>query len=894
MGAFQEFARAAMAAGTKRGRRPVMNAQQFYPRGLERELQQKTVAEFMRIYRQFLEAALVGFSTFRDDQGDLSESQPVLSDAFKGELTSIEMRTDRKARENFSRQSEMIIGAPYYPPGSTEWILNDWHATFQDLCVSACAQQKTKIAVIVAGAKQAGWNKTQLEKAIEKQLPSQFKHRAELIARTELAKLNTAVTLETYRSAGVQYYKWLTTIDGRERESHALMNDRICSVTDGDVYFEQNPKQPLRPIEHRRTGDMYHGHPGTDFQCRCSMVMWDPAIDGDYEVKDSDLLEQREAEELAEKEAQERAEAERKAKEQVEREKAAEALKTAKEAAKRAEAERQAAEKARQEAEENARKLAEEARTARLEAAAVKRHAERTEEMELAIVSAWNRRRILRNAEARHAERTQEQATAIQQRWDARQAKIKEAIKTVDDIRGEYSGIKGLAFPSTVKKAESQGKYTKAAGLAQNFKAKVDAEASKLDLLAEPLEAMRKHGLKEAQAVQDAVRKKLEYLEQFDIDKKIKKLEFEIEYVEKNKKYATWEVAKKAYEKALAGVKFQKGVSDATAKVTALESLAKSANDKTLTGYVNKLKKAGTPTTQAELDALNKEIDKAEKRAAKVKPKDPSPSDVYPEISFKPSTAKQRSIKFIDRSKWRSKDTEIIDSCAKNAWQNATLEQKQAAYYYTQGSKVNNEPLYGAHYYSSGKDVMEAVTKHNPNLTRFIDSTSLPQDTWLRSGQKWGTFSGVFGIDLEAEINALNNGKRSNDDIAKALTKKLKGKTGTQKAFMSTSFASDTGFLKEDLEFHIFSPKGTKCLYAEPFSHFGARDTSPTEWDGKDNTITLGTLKEFEGILQRGTGFKIIGFEYGKDVRSNTKWRVLMEIVRQAPKPYQPGNPVTY
>ena len=378
MGAFQEFARAAMATGTKRGRRPVMNAQQFYPRGLERELQQKTVAEFMRIYGQFLEAALVGFSTFRDDQGDLSESQPVLSDAFKGELTSIEMRTDRKARENFSRQSEMIIGAPYYPPGSTEWILNDWHATFQDLCVSACAQQKTKIAVIVAGAKQAGWNKYQLEKAIEKQLPSQFKHRAELIARTELAKLNTAVTLETYRSSGVQYYKWLTTIDGRERESHALMNDRICSVTDGDVYFEQNPKQPLRPIEHRRTGDMYHGHPGTDFQCRCSMVMWDPAIDGDYEVKDSDLLEQREAEELAEKEAQERAEAERKAKEQAERENAAEALRTAKEAAKRAEAERQAAEKARQEAEENSRKLAEEARTARLEAAAVKRHAERS------------------------------------------------------------------------------------------------------------------------------------------------------------------------------------------------------------------------------------------------------------------------------------------------------------------------------------------------------------------------------------------------------------------------------------------------------------------------------------------------------------------------------------
>ena len=40
----------------------------------------------------------------------------------------------------------------------------------------------------------------------------------------------------------------------------------------------------------------------------------------------------------------------------------------------------------------------------------------------------------------------------------------------------------------------------------------------------------------------------------------IEQLEFEIEYVEKNKKYTTREVAKKAYEKAPAGVKFQKGV----------------------------------------------------------------------------------------------------------------------------------------------------------------------------------------------------------------------------------------------------------------------------------------------------------------------------------------------
>lgn len=399
MGAFREYARAAMAAGGKRGRTPVMNAQRFYPRGLERELEQKTAAEFMRIHRAFLEAAVAGFSTFGDDQLDLSGESPALSEKFKGEVMDVARRTDRKARDNFSRQSEMIIGAPYYPPGTAEGILDDWHATFQDLCVSACAQQKTKMAVIVAGAKQAGWNKAQLEKAIERELPAQFRHRAELIARTELGKLNSRVTLETYKSTGVRYYKWLTTIDGRERESHAAMNGKICSVSDGDVYFDQNPERPLHPVERQRTGDMYHGHPGTDFQCRCSMVMWDPEIDGDYEVKDSDLIEERRAAEKAEKEARERAEAERQEKLRAEQEKAAEELKTAKEAARKAEAERAAAEKAKREAEETAKRLENE-----------KIRAERIRE-------------ILKKASDRHSRRTPTMVEKLRTVWRKRQAR---------------------------------------------------------------------------------------------------------------------------------------------------------------------------------------------------------------------------------------------------------------------------------------------------------------------------------------------------------------------------------------------------------------------------------------------------------------------------------------
>ena len=54
------------------------------------------------------------------------------------------------------------------------------------------------------------------------------------------------------------------------------------------------------------------------------------------------------------------------------------------------------------------------------------------------------------------------------------------------------------------------------------------------------------------------------------------------------------------------------------------------------------------------------------------------------------------------------------------------------------------------------------------------------------------------------------------------------------------------------------------------------------------------TDPEFEGILQRGTEFRIVAIEYSSTAMSNTGYRVVMEIVKQAPQTYLPGNPVTY
>ena len=282
--------------GKKRGRKPVFNSNMFYPHVQERELQGATTREFLRFIAEALLVAENGL-TLADDLGELSDLDPRLPDDFREEVSKVGKSIENKALSNFAEQSEMIIGKPYYPPEVKEDILNTWEANFQMLCKSAETDAKKDIAQLVQQAKSEGWNKDKLERAVKANLTDKHKSRAELIARTESAKLNSQVSLETYKSIGIEYYTWMTTIDGRERQSHAEMNGLICSVDDPDVYFEENPEDPMHPIRKERTGSMVHMHPGTDFQCRCSMVAWDPYINGSYEVKEAPVEEPEEKKE---------------------------------------------------------------------------------------------------------------------------------------------------------------------------------------------------------------------------------------------------------------------------------------------------------------------------------------------------------------------------------------------------------------------------------------------------------------------------------------------------------------------------------------------------------------------------------------------------------------------
>lgn len=273
------------ATGKKRGRHPVFNSRMFYPYKEELRLQVALKAEISRYIAEAYAVAVNG-EAFSDDLETLANFGGDLPEDFRSEVSSIGRAIGRKVSEAIAQSSEMIVGKPYYPPNAKEEIYRTWEANFQTLCKSAESDAKKEISRIVSTAKNEGWNGRQLEKAIKGELEPKFRHRAELVARTESAKLNGSVTRATYREMGCSYYVWMATMDERTRPDHQAMNGVICSVDDPTVYYTENPDDPLHPVEHQRTSEMCHLHPGDDFQCRCTSVAWDPEIDGQYEVKE--------------------------------------------------------------------------------------------------------------------------------------------------------------------------------------------------------------------------------------------------------------------------------------------------------------------------------------------------------------------------------------------------------------------------------------------------------------------------------------------------------------------------------------------------------------------------------------------------------------------------------
>lgn len=143
-------------------------------------------------------------------------------------------------------------------------IVRAWRKANADLIVSLCQDQIDDLRKTIIEPNTA-LRVEELAKLIQDRFGVKDS-RAELIARDQTLKLNGQLTEANMRTAGVSRYIWTTSKDERVRgnpDGKYPDADPSHYAQDGQIYSWDDPPET--------------GHPGQDFQCRCTPY---PLIEG--------------------------------------------------------------------------------------------------------------------------------------------------------------------------------------------------------------------------------------------------------------------------------------------------------------------------------------------------------------------------------------------------------------------------------------------------------------------------------------------------------------------------------------------------------------------------------------------------------------------------------------
>lgn len=540
---------------------------------------------------------------------------------------------------------------------------------------------------------------------------------------------------------------------------------------------------------------------------------------------------------------------------------------------------------------------------------------------------------ILAKAKERHAIRTKEQIDKIQSRWDKHRRDYYNGLvhnllgsKSVTDIKSQdlFERYYAIRYAIKDKKSASEiaslfdrfkrGYQTKLAWtdrkVAMNVM-KVAANYGETDVssvlialksanytlarkeaktLANAISAIKKDELslsalipdvnkwhkqftsKELHGVYDAVEAKLAQWQSLTLEQQAKKLQFEaIDFLGGNmhgvqQKYATWKVSQAAYLKkldevntAIDWININKAYADVKGYSTQSKVYHKILFD-LKNAMVSQDKDLAKQLIQEAQDKKNSLIQLKAKRAANKGGNGSIPfdADAY-------SQARK------DAAVWakNTKDADdILRAKCGEVWRNATDEEKDAIFGYTSSYHNINEPLRGLTYYGSAADTQLGLDRI-PLMESIINKSYYDKDIWLQRG----------GGIVELKKYGLSNYASATDAEIMALV----GKEGTEGAFTSAGVAKGKG-LGGKVIANIYAPRGTKMMYAEPYSSFG--NGSGRSWDGIAKQSTFGT--ESEIILQRGTTFRVTKVE-----KSGNTWYIDVEVINQdvLPFPYIGGYP---
>ena len=222
--------------------------------------------------------------------------------------------------------------------------------------------------------------------------------------------------------------------------------------------------------------------------------------------------------------------------------------------------------------------------------------------------------------------------------------------------------------------------------------------------------------------------------------------------------------------------------------------------------------------------------------------------------------ARSRFEKAFRAKKAKDADDMLRDN-AETAWNTASSDEKRAIWEYT-----------GSAYYSingvlrGSKKADEDAAKRIDHITNMIDRSELPEDMVFFRGVSKNSFEKTFG---------LSKGELATTDLTSLI-----GRKGTDKGFASSS-SSEENDAANAVNYEIYAPKGTKAVYAEPFSAFGLGNG--LHWDARidGKSKQEGFSSEDETLFQRGTDLMILDGD-----KNGASYTFKVMIIGQQPRSY--------
>lgn len=364
----------------------------------------------------------------------------------------------------------------------------------------------------------------------------------------------------------------------------------------------------------------------------------------------------------------------------------------------------------------------------------------------------------------------------------------------------------------------------------------IDAEDALSDLIEDVRSWHKTFTIKELQLAHDAIGKQFAKIDSLSTyDEKFKALEKEIKYVEdpnylkKHTIYPTWKVVQDAYSKKYDILLYEKYWADVSTSYSSY--IGFKTNSKVYASLLDELNDAiiakDVHNAQTKLNELSIQKSKLESSKAK---RSKTKAAKYSAIT-------EEEIERLIEEYYEADIDELYKEFAKETkslWKTLSEEEKIILTKYTETYAYLNERLRGQTYL--GYRSLSEFKNDLSILTDILNRTSTHRNIIVRRG--------VSNYNIP--------------EISKTLDELTVGDEFTEGGFLSTGLHRNKGFHCE-YDFRIIIPKGSKGIFAEPFSHYNdgcsKYNFSGTLWNGRDKQ-TYGS--EFEWIGQRGSRFRVV------------------------------------